>query len=188
MTFCSRTIRSLETRDSMAVNQPPEGSAARLRLVSNALWLVSVSVLRRPVRHCLGGRRAAGPPPVAALASGSRSGASDVILIAAGVFLVVLAPLACAKRGLGRARRARACTVTAPSAASERRPACPPSPPSRCPASWGWRQADRAAALIAAAKAPRWRCGRHGRRRYHRYCHDGDLPGPGPAPRRQTRS
>lgn len=28
----------------MPGNQPPEGSAARLRLVSNALWLVSVSV------------------------------------------------------------------------------------------------------------------------------------------------
>ena len=141
----------------MPGNQPPEGSAARLRLVSNALWLVSVSVLRRPVRHCLGDHRAAEPQPAAALASGSRPGTSDVILIAAGVFPAVLAPSACAKRRLGRRMAGRALhgdgTLSGIGAATS----LPALTALALYDILGWRQADRAAALIAAAKAQMWR-------------------------------
>jgi divalent metal cation (Fe/Co/Zn/Cd) transporter len=59
-----------------------------------------------------------------ALAASSRPGTSGVTVIAAGVSLVVLAPLAYAKRRLGARMAARPCEEMAPSAASGRPPAC----------------------------------------------------------------
>lgn len=197
----------------MPGNQPPDGSAARLRLVSNALWLVSASVAFGVLsgtasvitglrNHSLGifavglgvladvagsavliwrfraERRQPGPAGThetraavvvaialaiiaavltvqasAALASGSRPGTSNVTLIAAGVSLAVLAPLAYAKRRLGQRMASRALqgdgTLSGIGAATSLLALTALAVYDTL----GWWQADRIAALIIAAIA-----------------------------------
>ena len=89
----------------------------------------------------------------AALASGSRPGTSGVTLVAAGVSLAVLAPLAYAKRRLGRRMASRALqgdgTLSGIGAATSLLALTALA----LDDTLGWWQADRIAALIVAAIA-----------------------------------
>lgn len=89
----------------------------------------------------------------AALASGSRPGTSGLTLIAAGVSLAVLAPLAYAKRRLGRRMASRALqgdgTLSGIGAATSLLALTALA----LDDTLGWWQADRIAALIVAAIA-----------------------------------
>jgi divalent metal cation (Fe/Co/Zn/Cd) transporter len=90
---------------------------------------------------------------VSALASGSRPGTSAITLIAAGVSLAVLAPLAYAKRRLGRCMASRALqgdgTLSGIGAATSLLALAALA----LNGALGWWWADRVAALIVAAVA-----------------------------------
>jgi divalent metal cation (Fe/Co/Zn/Cd) transporter len=90
---------------------------------------------------------------VAALASGSRPGTSSVTLIAAGVSLAVLTPLAYAKRRLGRLMASRALQGDAALSGIGATTSLLALASLALYDTLGWWWADRIAALIVAAVA-----------------------------------
>jgi divalent metal cation (Fe/Co/Zn/Cd) transporter len=134
-------------------HQPGQSEAAETRaaiVVAIALALASVVITAQAAF---------------ALAAGSRPGTSSLALVAAGVALAVLAPLAYAKRRLGRLMASRALqgdgTLSGIGAATSLL-ALAALLLSR---TLGWWWADRAAALIVAAiaAAEAWRTAPHQR-------------------------
>lgn len=81
------------TAERRRPGQSPAAEARAALVVAAALAAASAVILARSA---------------AALATGSRPGTSDLALIAAGVSLAVLTPLACAKRRLGGQMTSRA--------------------------------------------------------------------------------
>jgi divalent metal cation (Fe/Co/Zn/Cd) transporter len=113
---------------------PPGPGADRLRLVTVALWLVCVQA-------------------IAALAAGSRPGASAATVMAAAASLALLAPLAVAKRRLGRRLGSRARAGDGALSSIGAATSLLALTALALYHALGWWWADRAAALVVAAVA-----------------------------------
>jgi len=219
MAATSRTGEDQETADQVPANELPESDPGRLKLVTAALRLVSISVAfgtlsgavsvitglqdhslgvfaiglgvladvagsavliwrfraerRHPVRSDAMEARAAivvaialavvsavlSIESAAALASGSHPGTSGVTLAAAGISLVVLTPLALAKRRLGKRMASRALQGDGALSGIGAATSLLALAALVLYDTLGWWWADRAAALIvaAAAAAEAWR-------------------------------